>query len=158
MKKYIIFAIIIILLIVLDQVTKTLILRTMDLGDSYVVIENFFEITSHRNKGASWGMFQGQLTFFYITTIVAYGFFAYLAKDIDFKKKPMYTIAILLLIAGTTGNFIDRILYQEVVDFLDFIIVGYDFPIFNVADMCLVIGAFALGIDVVFGGHHHEKN
>ena len=158
MKKYITFGIIILLLIGLDQFTKTLILRTMELGDSFTVIKNFFEITSHRNQGSAWGMFQGEITFFYITTLVAYLFFAYLAKDIDFKKKPMYTIAVLLLIAGTTGNFIDRVLYQEVVDFLDFVIFGYDFPVFNVADMCLVIGAIALGIDVLFGGHHNEEN
>lgn len=157
MKKIIIFTIITLLVVALDQITKLMILRTMDLGDSIVVIENFFEITSHRNKGSAWGMFQGEMTFFYITTVFAYGFFAYLAKDIDFKNKPLYTIAVLLLIAGTTGNFIDRILYQEVVDFLDFLIFGYDFPIFNVADMALVIGAFALGIDVIFGGHHENN-
>jgi len=158
MKKYITFGAIILFVIVLDQLTKLLILQTMDLGDSIVVIENFFEITSHRNQGSAWGMFQGEMTFFYITTVFAYGFFAYLAKDVDLKKKPIYTIAVLLLIAGTTGNFIDRIRFQEVVDFLDFIIFGYDFPIFNIADMSLVIGAIALGIDVIFGGHHHENN
>jgi len=157
MKKYITLGVIILLIIVLDQLTKIIILQTMDLGESIVVINNFFEITSHRNQGSAWGMFQGEMTFFYITTIVAYGFFAYLAKDIDLKKKPIYTIAVLLLIAGTTGNFIDRIRFQEVVDFLDFIIFGYDFPIFNVADMALVIGAIALGIDVVFGGHHENN-
>lgn len=156
MKKYTIYIILILAIILLDQATKILILQTMDLGESISVIDGFFEITSHRNQGSAWGMFQGEMTFFYITTVIAYGFFFYLAKDINFKKKPFYTIAIVLLIAGTTGNFIDRIRFQEVVDFLDFIIFGYDFPIFNVADMALVIGAIALGIDVVFGGHHEN--
>lgn len=157
MKKILTSILIVLLLVGLDQVTKIIILQTMDLGDSISIIDGFFEITSHRNRGSAWGMFQGEMTFFYITTAFAYGFFAYLAKDIDLKKKPMYTAAVLLLIAGTTGNFIDRILYQEVVDFLDFIIFGYDFPIFNVADMSLVIGAIALAIDVLFGGHHENN-
>jgi len=157
MKKYIPYAIVVLAIIVLDQVTKLWILQTMDLGDSITVIDGFFDITSHRNQGSAWGMFQGEMTFFYITTIFAYGFFIYLAKDMDFKQKPIYTIAVILLFAGTTGNFIDRLRFQEVVDFLDFLIFGYDFPIFNVADMALVVGAIALGVDVVFGGHHENN-
>ena len=65
------------------------------------------------------------------------------------KDKKIYSVAVILLISGAVGNFIDRLLFKEVVDFLDFYIFGYDFPIFNVADMCLVIGLAMFAYDIL---------
>ena len=84
--------------------------------------------------------------------------FYYLLKEIDFKEKPLYSIAITLLIAGAIGNFIDRMLLGYVVDFLDFIIFGYNFPTFNVADMALVIGVTIFAIDIFKEDIFHAKN
>ena len=53
-----------------DQLTKWMIVRTMELGERIPIIENFFYITSHRNSGAAWGILQGQMTFFYIVTVI----------------------------------------------------------------------------------------
>ena len=138
--------------IILDQFTKHIIETKMTLHQSIPVIEGFFSITSHRNTGAAWGIASGELTFFIIITVVALLIYGYLYKDCNFKNLFIYSVALSLIVGGTFGNFIDRVFKDgKVTDFLDFIIFGYDFPIFNVADMCLVIGVFLFGFDILFG-------
>ncbi len=148
----------ILLLIFIDQLTKRYIALTMALGEKIIVINDFFYISSHRNTGGAWGILTDQMIVFYLITLVSFVLFYFLIKDIDFKNKKVYSIAITLLIAGAIGNFIDRLLFQEVVDFLDFYIFSYDFPIFNVADMCLVIGMFLFGYDILLEDVIHAKN
>ncbi|MFW5842081.1 MAG: signal peptidase II [Bacillota bacterium] len=148
-KPYLLALAIIAGLILLDQATKWLIVQTMDLGQSEAVIPSLLYITSHRNTGAAWGMFAGQMVFFTIITILALALFVFIGKDIDFKEKRFFSYAIVLLIAGTLGNFIDRVSLGYVIDFIDVYIFTYDFPIFNVADMCLTIGMIFLGIDIL---------
>ncbi|MGX9932189.1 signal peptidase II [Virgibacillus salarius] len=123
----------------LDQLTKWMIVRSMELGEQITVINNFFYITSHRNTGAAWGILEGQMVFFYIVTaIVVVGVIYYMQKHANESKT--LAVSLSLVLGGAIGNFIDRLFRQEVVDFFDFIIFGYDFPIFNVADSSLVIG------------------
>lgn len=152
MKKTIVFpSIIIVVLIALDQLTKQLVLRTMELGEEIVVIKNFFMITSHRNTGAAWGIFDGNMVFFYIITVIAGGLFYWLLKDANLKTKKLYTYGIILMIAGGIGNFIDRVLFQEVVDFINIDLWSYTtFPIFNIADICLVVGMFLFAGDILY--------
>jgi len=155
-KKYYIIIISVIILVILDQITKYVIANSMVLGEKIVIIEDFFLINSHRNSGGAWGILQDQMTIFYLVTIIAFVLFYYLTKEVDFKNKKIYSMAVVLLIAGGVGNFIDRLIFQEVVDFLDFYIFNYDFPIFNVADICLTVGislfAFDILLEEVFNG------
>ena len=126
-------------IIILDQWTKWIVVTKMDVYDRIPIIENFFSITSHRNKGAAWGILQGQMTFFYIITVVVIiGIVFYMQKYA--RENNFLAVALSLLLGGAIGNFIDRLFRKEVVDFLDFIIFTYDFPIFNVADSALTIG------------------
>ncbi|RTX99603.1 lipoprotein signal peptidase [Staphylococcus saccharolyticus] len=128
-----------ILVIVFDQVTKWFIATSMKIGDSYEVIPNFLNITSHRNNGAAWGILSGKMGFFYIITlIILVVLIVFYIKEAKFNL--FMQVAISLLFAGALGNFIDRILHGEVVDFIDTNIFGYDFPIFNIADSSLTIG------------------
>src|SRR5690625_5732661 len=77
--------------------------------------------------------------FFYIVTgIVVVGIIFYMEKYA--REDKLLAISLSLILGGALGNFIDRLFYKEVVDFLDFIIFGYDFPIFNVADSALFVG------------------
>lgn len=159
MKKNLIILVVGILgLVLLDQVTKQLIANNLEYAEQIVIIKGFFSITSHRNQGGAWGIFQGEMTFFYIVSVFSAFLFYFLGKDVDFKEKKFYSIAILLMIAGGIGNFIDRLLFQEVIDFLDFIIFGYDFPTFNVADICLVVGVILFAIDVLWEDIFNGKN
>lgn len=157
-KKHYIILVSALLLVILDQLTKQYIVHTMELGEKITVIENFFIINSHRNTGGAWGILTGQMMVFYLITLIAFVLFYYLVKDVDFKDKKIYSIAVILLIAGAIGNFIDRLLFQEVVDFLDFYIFGYDFPIFNVADICLVVGMFLFAYDILMEEIIHARN
>ncbi|RWZ60677.1 lipoprotein signal peptidase [Halobacillus fulvus] len=126
-------------LIIIDQITKWIVVTQMELGQSIPVIEGFLSWTSHRNQGAAWGILQGQMWFFYIITVIVIGFVIYYMQQYG-KESRLAGIALSLILAGAIGNFIDRVFRQEVVDFADTIIFGYDFPIFNVADSALVIG------------------
>jgi signal peptidase II len=149
-KDYIISIAIIIGLVVLDQVTKYLIVQNLVIGEEITFIKNFITITSHRNDGAAWGILGGNMIFFYIISVFAGGLFVYLMTQADFTKNKWYFFAITLMIAGGIGNFIDRVLFQEVVDFIDVDLWSYTtFPTFNVADMALVVGMILFVIDVL---------
>ncbi len=137
-------------IVILDQVTKLIILNTVPYAHSIEVIPNFFDITHRVNTGAAWSILEGQMYMFYGITIVALIVFAYYFKDVNFKSKKVYSLGISILIGGTIGNFIDRLRIQGVVDFLDFNIFGYDFPVFNVADAALNVGIFLFILAVLF--------
>src|SRR5690625_4039580 len=93
------------------------------------------------------------MVFFYIVTIcVIIGLVYYMEKYA--RDNKLTAISLSLILGGAIGNFIDRLLRQEVVDFLDVMIFTYDFPIFNVADSCLVIGVILIFIAMIM----EEKN
>ncbi len=157
-KNYIIIGIAVALIVLLDQLTKQYIASSMELHENIEVIKDFFYISSHRNEGAAWGILQGEMLIFFLITIIAFALFYYLVKEVNFKEKKMYSIAVVLLISGAIGNFIDRLLFGYVVDFLDFVIFGYDFPTFNVADMALVIGVTIFAYDILKEDLFHARN
>lgn len=153
MFRYYIFAFIVILI---DQTSKWIIVSKMNVYDSIVVIKNFFSITSHRNKGAAWGILQDQMIFFYIITlIVVVGIIYYMQKYA--KQNVFLALALSLLLGGALGNFIDRLFRKEVVDFLDFQIINYNYPIFNIADSALVIGVGMLIIYTILDERKSKK-
>lgn len=142
-------------LIALDQWTKWLVVKNMEIGESIPIIENFLYITSHRNRGAAWGILQGQMWFFYIiTVIVIIGIVYYMGKYA--KGKWLLGVSLSLMLGGAIGNFIDRVFRKEVVDFINTYIFSYDFPIFNVADSALVVGVGLLMI-VMFREEREAK-
>lgn len=150
-------AIIGIIVLAIDQLTKYLVATQMSLGESIPVLGEFLQITSHRNSGAAWGMFEGRMMFFYIITVLVLIFLIYFYKT-EAKNNMLMQIGITLLFAGAIGNFIDRLLFQEVVDFVDVLIINYDFPIFNVADSALTVGVIIMLIEVFITGRGKEKN
>jgi len=136
------------IIIAIDQITKWIVIKTMEIGEQITIIEKFFYLTSHRNSGAAWGMLEGKMTLFYIITIiVVIGIIYYMEKYV--RDNRLLATGLSLLLGGAIGNFIDRLVRQEVVDFLDFIIFGYDFPIFNVADSALTIGVIIVIITTI---------
>lgn len=145
----------IIILIALDQLTKFLIVKSLEVGESIKVISNFLYITSHRNQGAAWGILQGKMWLFYIVTIVVLVILFMFFKNEGYGR-PDVQLGLSLLIAGSIGNFIDRLFRGEVVDFVDTYIFSYNFPIFNVADSALTIGVIVLIIVILFEGKEEK--
>jgi len=137
------------LVVALDQLTKQFITRTMELGDSNPIIDNFLYITYHRNSGAAFGILQGRMIFFYIITAIAIiGIVIWLSK-LNLKEEKLLAIALALILGGAVGNFIDRVIYQSVIDFVYTRWWGYSFPIFNVADVALTIGGILMALDMM---------
>lgn len=151
-----IYYIVAVIVIAIDQFTKWLVVKHMDLYESIPVIDNFFYLTSHRNSGAAWGILQGQMGLFYIiTVIVIIGIIYYMQKFARDSKLSL--LALSLVLGGAIGNFIDRLFRKEVVDFLDFIIIRYDYPIFNVADSALVVGVILIFITIYLEERSKDK-
>lgn len=149
-KKMIWGVLIIIGLVAIDQITKIIARTFLQPRGSIQIIKDFFHFTYVENKGGAWGIFGGNLTLFIVITIISLGAMIFFFKDFNLKADPLYSISLCLLIAGTIGNFIDRIIFKYVTDFLDFYIFGYDFPVFNVADICIVIGVGLLVVKILF--------
>ena len=133
--------------LILDQLTKWIIVTKTTLHQKIPVIENLLYITSHRNKGAAFGILQGQMWLFFIVTVIVVAFVAYYISKHAHESK-LLGISLGLVLGGAIGNFIDRLFRGEVVDFIDVYIFTYDFAIFNVADMALVIGVGVLMLQI----------
>lgn len=131
------------LLTAFDQLTKFMITSSFELYESHPLINGVFSLTYIRNAGVAWGMFQGKRFLFIILTAVAllFAFKIYYNVSEDRKYIPV-RICLVLLIAGALGNMIDRVRFGYVVDFLDFELIN--FPVFNVADMMVVVGMILL--------------
>ncbi|UOQ85507.1 signal peptidase II [Gracilibacillus salinarum] len=143
--------------ILVDQVTKYLVVANMEIGDRLTVIESFFYITSHRNSGAAWGILQGQMGFFYIITIIVIGFIIFYIQKFA-KDSKWLGIALAFVLGGAIGNFIDRLFRKEVVDFFDVYIGSYDYPIFNIADSALVVGVIFIFIYTFFDERNQKRS
>ena len=142
--------------ILTDQLSKVWVTSNLQLGESIEIIPSFFKITYTQNTGAAWSILEGYMTFFYVVTLVALillGWYFYRLKEYQIIQK----IGVVLMISGTLGNFIDRLLFQYVRDSLDFLILGYNFPIFNVADVLLISGVLFLIIDEVLKNFFTKK-
>ena len=157
MMKLILF-LITLLVITLDQLTKLLITRTMEIGQSNPIINHFLYITYHRNSGAAFGILQGQMLIFYVVTAVAViGIFIWVSK-LDLRKDRVLAISLALILGGALGNFIDRIRFQAVIDFIHTVWWGHNFPIFNVADIALVCGAILMMLDLLILDRKKNKD
>ncbi|MDA8354438.1 MAG: signal peptidase II [Firmicutes bacterium] len=121
----------------LDQWTKWLVVHKMDLFESIPLWEGIFHITSHRNRGAAFGILQNQQWLFILVTLIVVAGISWYLIRLKRSEPPM-SWALALILGGAVGNLIDRIRLGEVVDFLDFKLINY--PIFNVADSVIVIG------------------
>lgn len=145
-------------IIAADQFTKWLVLQNMELGERIPVFEPYLAWLSHRNRGAAWGMLEGQMWLFAVITIaVIAGILYYFHKHA--QGQPLFQLSLMVILGGAIGNFIDRMLRGEVVDFVDVLIpvVNYHFPIFNIADAALTIGVILMIIFVIYDEKQEKK-
>lgn len=149
--RHILFAVISITGIVIDQVTKIAIVRNMQLFDSYPVVENFFHITYVRNRGAAFSFLSDaswRLPFFITVSVVAALVILIAFQRLRDDQKFAHT-SLALIFSGAVGNLIDRVRLGEVIDFLDAHWYRHHWPAFNVADSLICVGVFLLAIDMI---------
>lgn len=138
-------------IVILDQISKTLAVRKLKGQASKVIIKNFFELVYVENTGAAFGILKGKQWFFYLVTIVSlvvivYVLYKYRSRIDIFVKLPLY-----MIMGGSIGNLIDRILYGYVVDFFSFQFASYNFAVFNVADIAITLGSIGMIIFILIG-------
>lgn len=147
MKKYILMAIIFIISLTLDIITKYLVVVNIAEHERLNIIGSFFQLTLIYNRGGLFGILQGYQNLFLIVSIIVLIFIT--AFFIYEKNKTLpFCTAIALITSGAVGNILDRLTGRKGV--VDFIFIGNDdffrYPAFNVADAVIVVGAFLLFI------------
>lgn len=137
----------VLVIVAIDQLTKYLTVQHIELHESIEIIPGILSFTYHQNTGAAWSILEGQMWFFYIVTIMVVGVILYYLHT-EGKTQSFFAWALVFLLGGAIGNFIDRLFHQYVVDMIrtDFI----QFPIFNVADMSLTFGVILMLVYLVW--------
>ncbi|MCC8140098.1 MAG: signal peptidase II [Lachnospiraceae bacterium] len=149
LRNPIFIAVLTLLLIGLDQFSKALAVRYLMGSDPLVLWDGVFELRYLENRGAAFGLLQGQRTFFLVIGLVVFVAVLFLFRYLSPERRywPLRLIAVFIL-AGAWGNMIDRIRNGYVVDFFYFKLI--DFPIFNVADIYVTVGTAVLILLVLF--------
>ncbi len=135
MKKRDIF--IILSLIILDQISKFLIVSNFNVYDKLVIIKNFFKFEYVQNTGISFGLFSGGRILIILASILV---IAYMIYDLIHNKNKIHKVSCILILSGALGNLIDRVFRGYVVDFISFTLFNHEMAIFNLADICVVFG------------------
>lgn len=139
------FAVVIVVLF-LDQLSKFLVTKNLSLNQSHPLIKGVLHFTLMHNRGAAFGVFKNHLPLFIFAAITAIVLIYFELKNERQRKYSIYFISLSLILAGALGNLIDRLFFGYVIDFLDFRI----WPVFNVADSAITIGAVLLGYFILF--------
>lgn len=131
-------------IVVLDQLSKFIVDRTMPLNHSIPVIENLFSLTYIRNTGAAFGILAGsaagfRLPFLIFFSLMAIAFIGMMLRRLPESEKGLIT-ALTFILGGAIGNLVDRVVYGEVIDFLDFYWSRLHWPAFNFADSFITVG------------------
>lgn len=157
--KYLILLAVSALVIGIDQATKLYVNKVMDLHSSITVVQNFFNITYMRNKGAAFSFlsnFNYRIPFFILVSLVA----IVVIISVIYKLRPdqkFAAISLSLILSGALGNLIDRVRLGEVIDFLDAHWYEHHWPAFNVADSAICVGVFLLAIDMFLEEQRQKK-
>lgn len=123
------------LVIIVDRITKIIVENLLD-GKVIDVIKNFFYLTYVKNDGAAFSILENKAIFLALLGVAALAFIIYYVTR--YNKNG---IGYFFLVGGIIGNLVDRIFFGYVIDFIGFNIFSYSFPIFNIADIFIVLGA-----------------
>jgi signal peptidase II len=147
----------VLLLAAIDQISKYFVLDKLMFSDPIIIIDNFLRLNYVENRGAAFGILQNQQLFFIIlTSLVVIVLVVYRVKTNEFNSVANFSLD--LIIAGALGNLADRIRLNYVVDFIDVNFWGYyDFPVFNFADICVVVGTILLAFLILIDRYELER-
>ena len=154
MKKILVIAFICTLV---DQIIKNVLISVLSVGSSISVIGDFFSITMLQNTGAAFSILSSSTLFLILISIVALNLiYFFLIKGRELNRFDIIVYGVL--IGGIIGNLIDRVVHGSVIDYLDFNLFGYNFPVFNFADICIVISIILIIISICKGEKYGVSN
>ena len=155
--KTILVLLIVISIFMLDQISKMAIETNYNLGDTKEIISGFFSLTYARNTGAAFSILSGRVN---LILMISFFILFYLVYEIVIYFKYSNLVYLLsFLVGGMLGNLFDRVALGYVRDFFDFNIFGYNFPIFNISDIFVVISAIGIIILLLTKGEYNgNKN
>ena len=129
----------------IDLLSKIIVIKYINLNEEVMVIRELLSFTYVRNTGAAWSIFSGtKYVVLVISLLIIIGIIVHIYRNISDNK--LEKIAYGLILGGAFGNLFDRIIHGYVVDFVSIRIFGYNYPIFNLADVFIVIGVILLVI------------
>ena len=132
-----------IILLCIDQISKLLVVNLLTKTDSITIIKKFFYLTYINNDGAAFSILVGKRIFLILIAVLVIVMLIRYIKKNNIQNK-LELVSISLIIGGSLGNLMDRVVRGYVIDFLDFKLFNYNFPIFNLADTFIVIGVILL--------------
>ena len=144
--------IIAVLVLIINQVSKSLVEIFLNLHENFTVIKNFFYITIAHNTGGAWSIFSNHSYLFIVASVIA--ILLLIKFMFGFKNNFRNNLAFGFLFGGIFSNLADRVFLGYVRDFLNFKLFGYDYPIFNIADVTIVVGVLLLVVAVIKGEDH----
>lgn len=145
------------LVFVLDWISKKIVAGSMYIGEQIPVIGHFFILTSIRNTGAAFSIFEGARYFFLLITVFVVAGIVWYIRRMRASGSMLLLTGLGMVLGGAVGNFLDRAIYGEVVDFLQFNFGSYTFPIFNVADIGITVGVAMIVLDSLINGDTAQK-
>lgn len=135
------------LFFVIDLITKSVIEYSLKLSESIVIFKSFFSLTKVHNTGASFGFLSGNNLLLIIIGIIVLLMIITIQKDFIINIRNI--LAFSMIYAGILGNILNRIIYGYVIDMFDFKMFGYNYPVFNFADVFIVLGIILLMIAII---------
>lgn len=145
-----------IFILLFDQISKSLIEIYFKLNESFVIVKDFFNITVAHNTGGAWSILNNHSYLFIVFSVIA--LIVLIRFMFQFKNNLRNNIAFACTVAGIMSNLADRLFLGYVRDFLDFKILGYDYPIFNIADIAIVVGVLLLIVAILKGEDKKDGN
>ncbi len=152
-RAWVAFGVMVAAVIGIDQWSKALVRSAFDVGESMPLIDGFLWLTHVHNTGAAFGMLKGQQFVLVLVALVVTAVIVYALVKLR-PRSVIARVSLALVMGGAIGNLIDRVIAGGVTDFFD---LGW-FPVFNIADACLDVGAVILVAWLLFGRHEHALN
>jgi len=155
-KKNLLICLFIVFLVLIDQISKLLIVKFINLNESVILINNFLKFLYIRNTGGAFGIL-GRSTFLLIiiTIILIYFIIKEIIKN---KDNKLVLFCYSLILSGAIGNLIDRIFRHYVVDFISFTLFNREMAIFNIADIFITLGVVLYAFILIKEGSNERNN
>ena len=137
------------IVVIVDQLSKQVAWHSFTPGYHIDLIPNFLRFTLVKNQGAAFGLFEGGRVFFIIASVIAVILITYLGFHLP-RHERVKRLLLGLILGGAIGNLIDRVYDGAVIDFIEMGIAGHWWPVYNVADIAVTVGAVMLLVQLLF--------